>query len=51
MAYFDSENGIQTNEVAENSCIVYVDSVRGAEEDYMENKRAIIPDWCDFAEE
>ena len=51
MAYFDSENGIQTNEVAENSCVVYVDSVRGAEEDYNENKRAIIPDWCDFAEE
>ena len=51
MAYFDSENGIQTNEVAENSCVVYVDSVRGAEEDYMENKRAIIPEWCDFAEE
>ena len=27
---------VQTNEVAENSCIAYVDSVRGAEEDYME---------------
>jgi hypothetical protein len=51
MAYFDSVNGIQTNEVAENSCIVYVDSVRGVEEDYMQTKRAIIPDWCDFAEE
>ena len=51
MAYFDSENGTQTNEVAENSCVVYVDSVRGADEDYMKNKRAIIPDWCDFAEE
>ena len=51
MAYYDLEDGIQTNEVAENSCVVYVDSVRGAEEDYMENKRAIIPEWCDFAEE
>tara|TARA_B110000881_G_scaffold3791_1_gene2874 strand:- start:1424 stop:2413 length:990 start_codon:yes stop_codon:yes gene_type:complete len=51
MAYFDSENGIQTNEVAENSCIVYVDSVKGTEEGYMEKKRAIIPDWCDFTEE
>ena len=51
MAYFDSENGAQTNEVAENSCIAYVDSVKGTEEDYIERKRAIIPDWCDFAEE
>ena len=51
MAYFDSENGIQTNEVADNSCVAYVDSVKGTEEDYMETKRAIIPDWCEFAEE
>jgi hypothetical protein len=51
MAFFDSENGIQTNEVAENSCIAYVDSVKGTEEDYFEKKRAIIPDWCDFVEE
>ena len=51
MAYFDSENGAQTNEVAENSCIAYVDSVKGTEEDYIQRKQAIIPDWCDFAEE
>lgn len=51
MAYFDSENDVQTNEVAENSCIAYVDSVKGTEEDYIESKRAIIPDWCDFVEE
>lgn len=51
MAYYDSEDGIQTNEVVENSCIVYVDSVKGTEEDYMEKKQAIIPDWCDIAEE
>tara|TARA_Y100001954_G_C15751987_1_gene574194 strand:- start:110 stop:1105 length:996 start_codon:yes stop_codon:yes gene_type:complete len=51
MAYFDEENGVQTNEVAENSCIVYVDSVKGTEEDYIERKRAIIPDWCEFVEE
>ena len=51
MAYFDSENGIQTNEIAENSCIAYVDSVEGVEEDYIERKRAIIPDWCEFVEE
>ena len=42
MAYFDSENGVQTNQVAENSCIAYIDSVKGTEEDYMERKRAII---------
>ena len=51
MAYFDSENGVQTNQVAENSCIAYVDSVKGTEEDYMERKRAIIPDWCEFIED
>ena len=51
MAYYDLVDGIQTNEVAENSCVVYVDSVKGAEEDYMENKLAIIPDWCDFVDE
>ena len=51
MAYFDQENGVQTNEVAEDSCIVYVDSVKGTEEDYIERKRAIIPDWCEFVEE
>ena len=51
MAYFDSENGVQTNEVAENSCTAYFDSVKGTEEDYIQRKQAIIPDWCDFAEE
>jgi hypothetical protein len=51
MAYYDSGDGIQTNEVAENSCVVYVDSVKGTEDDYMEKKRAIIPDWCDFVEQ
>jgi len=51
MAYYDSEDNVQTNEIADNSCIAYIDSVRGAEEDYFENKKAIIPEWCDFAEE
>ena len=46
MAYYDSENGIQTNEIAEDSCIAYVDSVKGTEEEYMNQKRAVIPDWC-----
>ena len=51
MAYYDSENNSQTDEIADKSCIAYIDSVQGAEEDYFENKRAIIPEWCDFAEE
>ena len=51
MAYYDVDDGVQTNDVADNSCIVYIDSVRGAEEEYFENKLAIIPEWCEFAEE
>jgi hypothetical protein len=50
-AYYDVEDGVQTNNIAEDSCILYVDSVKASEEDYMETKRAIIPEWCDFAEE
>lgn len=51
MAYYDVDDGVQTNDVADNSCIVYIDSVRGTEEEYIENKLAIIPEWCEFAEE
>jgi FlaG/FlaF family flagellin (archaellin) len=50
MAYYDVEDGVQTNEIAENSCIVYIDSVNGANEDYYEEKLAVIPDWCEFVE-
>ena len=50
MAYYDTEDGVQTNEIADNSCIVYIDSVNGADEDYYEEKLAVIPDWCDFVE-
>ena len=50
-AYYDVEDGVQTNNIAEDSCVFYVDSVKASEEDYMETKRAIIPEWCDFAEE
>ena len=50
-AYYDVEDGVQTNNIAEDSCVLYVDSVKASEKDYMETKRAIIPEWCDFAEE
>jgi hypothetical protein len=50
-AYYDVEDGVQTNNIAEDSCVLYVDSVKASEEYYMETKRAIIPEWCDFAEE
>ena len=50
MAYYTVEDGVQTNEIAENSCIGYVDSVNGANEGYWEDKTAIIPDWCEFVE-
>ena len=48
MAYYDLESGNQSNEIAENSCIIYIDSVQGTNEDYYEGKLALIPDWCEF---
>ena len=51
MAFYDAESGVQTNEIADDSCIVYIDSVRGAEEGYFENKKAIFPEWCELLEE
>ncbi len=50
LAYYAFEDGIQTNEIAENSCICYGDSIKGADREYWEDKTAIIPDWCEFVE-
>lgn len=50
LAYYAFEDGIQTNEIAENSCICYGDSINGADREYWEDKTAIIPDWCEFVE-
>ena len=50
MAYYTFEDGAQTNEIAENSCICYGDSINGAEREYWDEKTAIIPDWCEFVE-
>ena len=50
MAYYTFEDGAQTNEIAENSCICYGDSINGAEREYWDDKTAIIPDWCEFVE-
>ena len=47
IAFYDSESGVQTNEIADDSCVIYIDSVRGADEDYFDDKRAIFPDWCE----
>ena len=48
MAYYEPESGVQSTEIAENSCIIYIDSVQGTNEDYYEGKLAFIPDWCEF---
>ena len=50
LAYYTFEDGVQTNEIAENSCICYGDSINGADGEYWEDKTAIIPDWCEFVE-
>jgi hypothetical protein len=42
----ETEDLNQTNEVDEESCIMYSNSVQGAENDYFEGKRAIFPSWC-----
>ncbi len=50
MAFYDVENETQTDEISGDSCVVYFDSVRGTEESYVEDKIAIIPEWCNFEE-
>jgi hypothetical protein len=51
MAFYDVEDGVQTNEVADDSCAVYIDSVRAAEEENYVAKRAVFPEWCVQPEE
>lgn len=51
LAYYDTENGAQTNVIAPDSCVVYTDSVKGAEAAYLNNKTAIFPEWCDPADD
>ena len=51
LAYYDTENGAQTNEIAPDSCVAYSDSVKGAEAAYFNNKTAIFPEWCDPADD
>lgn len=46
MAPYVVENGTITNEVVENSCIAYVDSFRGLDEDFFESHRGMAPSWC-----
>ena len=50
LAYYTFEDGVQTNEIAENSCVSYGDSINGADREYWDDKTAIIPDWCEFVE-
>lgn len=49
MASYAVENNTITNEVDADSCIAYVDSPRGLEEDYLEQHRGMAPDWCDLS--
>jgi hypothetical protein len=49
MASYVVENNTITNEVDETSCIAYVDSPRGLEQDYVEQHRGLAPDWCDVS--
>jgi hypothetical protein len=47
LAYYEVEDGVQTEEIGEDSCVAYSDSIRGAESDYFTQKVAIFPAWCD----
>lgn len=49
MASYAVENGTITNEIDANSCIAYVDSPRGLEQDYLERHKGMAPDWCDLS--
>ena len=48
MASYEFENGSHTDKIEDNSCIIYVDNVKAADVNYLDNKYAIIPNWCDF---
>ena len=50
LAHYTFEDGVQSNEIAENSCVSYGDSINGADREYWDDKTAIIPDWCEFVE-
>ena len=46
LAFYEVENGAQTNVIDETSCIAYSDSVSGAEQQHFDNRRVVFPDWC-----
>ena len=51
MAFYEFVDGEQTTTLGPESCISYSNSVKGAESDYAETIRAVIPTWCEFVEE
>ena len=51
IAYYDYVDGEKTSNLASNLCFSYSSSVLGSDADYAETARAVIPTWCEFAEE
>ena len=51
MAYYEVVDGEQTTTIGPESCASYSNSIKGADADYAETIRAVIPTWCELAEE
>lgn len=46
LALYEDENGTQTNVIDETSCILYSDSILGAEDQHFHERKTIYPSWC-----
>ena len=51
IAYYEYVDGEKTSNLAPELCFSYSSSVLGSDPDYAETARAVIPTWCELAEE
>ena len=51
IAYYEYVDGEKTSNLAPELCFSYSSSVLGSDPDYAETVRAVIPTWCELAEE
>ena len=51
MAYYEYVDGEKTSNMAPEQCYSYSSSVSGSDPSHWETIRAVIPIWCEFAEE
>ncbi len=51
MAYYEYVDGEKTSNMAPEQCYSYSSSVSGSDPSHWETIRAVVPIWCEFAEE